>query len=204
VKRLLAALAVTGLLLAGCGGSDDATPVATPTPSPTPTPASVVWADGVCRARQNLNAAVAAFGRNLTYDVTSDRSALDQIDRQVRLQLLSVGQAANDLGTAVQAVPVDFQQANDFVVTVTKAKTDATQALDATRTHLDAMVHADTIITGVAEAGQALIAAKAAFAAGSTLVSTVTDGVSSAGDQVSAAFDAAPACQDASASPAAG
>ena len=102
-----------------------------PSPTPTPTPSSVVWADEVCAARDNLTAAVSALGRNLSYDVTSDRSALEQIDRQLRVQVLSVADAANRVGTTLTGVPVDFVAANDLVVTVTKAKDDTTEAVDA-------------------------------------------------------------------------
>ena len=109
-------------------------------------------------ARDNLGAAVSALGRNLSYDVTSDRSALEQIDRQLRVQVLSVGNALQVLGTALQAVPVDFQAANDFVVSATKAKDDTSEAVDQASEHLDAMMSADNIVTGVAEAGKALVA----------------------------------------------
>jgi hypothetical protein len=66
-------------------------------------------------------------------------------------------------------------------------------------TSLDAMVNADNIVTGVAQAGTALVAAKAAFEAGSALVSTLADATSSANDQLQEAFDAAPECQASSA-----
>jgi hypothetical protein len=155
----------------------------------------VVWADGVCAARDNLNAAVSALGRNLSYDVTSDRSALEQIDRQLRIQVLSVANAAGEVQTAVAAVPVDFQAANDLVVVVDKARTDTTEAVDQVKASLDAMVNADNIVTGVAEAGKALVAGKAAFEAGQALVTSVTDAASTANDEVRAAFDAAPGCQ---------
>lgn len=168
-----------------------------PSPTPTPTPPAVVWADGVCIARDGVTAAVGALGRNLSYDVTSDRSALEQIDRQLRIQVLALGQSLDQLGTALQAVPVDFQQANDFVVAATKAKDDTVEAVTEVGTHLDAMVNADGIVTGVAEAGQALVAGKAAFEAGSALVTVVTEGTSTASGQLSEAFSAAPACQDA-------
>lgn len=160
-----------------------------------------MWADGVCAARDNLNAAVAALGRNLSYDVTSDRSALEQIDRQLRIQALSVGNALNLLGTELQAVPVDFQAANDLVVSATKAKDDTSEAVDQVTTSLDAMVNADNVVAGVAEAGKALVAGKAAFEAGTALVGVVQDGISGANAELQAAFDAAPACQEASSEP---
>ena len=160
-----------------------------------------MWADGVCEARDNLNAAVSALGRNLSYDVSSDRSALEQIDRQLRVQVLSVGNALQVLGTELQAVPVDFQEANDFVVSATKAKDDTSEAIAAAQQHLDAMLAADDILTGVAEAGKALVAGKAAFESGTALIGVVRDGVSSANEEVQAAFDAAPACQESSRRP---
>ena len=193
----LTATALLGLaVLAGCGSDDASSASSSPAaPSPTPTPAPVVWAEGVCAARDNLNAAVSALGRNLSYDVTSDRSALEQIDRQLRIQVLSVANAAGEVQTAVAAVPVDFQAANDLVVVVDKARTDTTEAVDQVKASLDAMVNAENIVTGVAEAGKALVAGKAAFVAGQALVSSVTDAASTANDEVRAAFDAAPGCQ---------
>ena len=192
------------LALAACGSdsASDASSSAAASPTPSPTPSSVVWAGAVCVERDNLKAAVSALGRNLSYDITSDRSALEQIDRQLRVQVLSVGNAANGLVTALQGVPVDFQAANDLVVSVTKAKGDAQEALDAVTTSLDAMVNADSILTAVAEGGKALVGAKAAFEAGSALVSVSTNAITTARGELKEAFDAAPECQGAaSASP---
>jgi hypothetical protein len=201
--RRVAALAAVAVLaaagLAGCSSSADSTAAsssAAASPTPTPTPAPVVWAGSVCVERDNLNAAVSALGRNLSYDITSDRSALEQIDRQLRIQVLSVGNAADGLVAALSDVPVDFQAANDMVVSVTKAKGDAQEAVDAVTTSLDAMVNADSILTGVAEAGKALVAAKAAFQAGQALVGVVSDSATSANTELQAAFDAAPQCQE--------
>jgi hypothetical protein len=187
--------------LAGCS-SGPASLAASPSPTPTPTPSSVVWAGQVCVERDNLKAAVSALGRNLSYDVTSDKSAIEQMDTQLRLQVLSVANAADQLGAALSGVPVDFQAANDLVVTATKAKEDTTDAVNQVKSSLDAAVNADSIVTGIAEAGRALVSAKAAFEAGKTLLTTITDATSSANAQLQEAFDAAPQCQE-SASPAA-
>lgn len=198
MRRALAALALASItVLAGCSSTPagvDATS-ASASPTPTPTPAPVLWANDVCIARDGVMTSVSALGRNLSYDVTSDRSALEQIDRQVRLQVVALGNAADRLGTALQAVPVDFQAANDLVVTVTKAKADLEESLAATQQHLDAMMAADSIVTGVSEATQALVSARAAFAAGQALVDTSTDAISGANSELRGAFDAAPACQ---------
>jgi len=193
-----AAVLAAVAMLSGCGSdeaSSSASVSASPSPSPTPTPAPVVWAGEVCVARDGVSAAIGALGRNLSYDVSSDRSALEQIDRQLRIQVLAVGDSLSRLGTALQGVPVDFQAANAFVVDATKAKDDTTEALEATRTNLDAMVNADSVVSGVAAAGAALVSAKAAFEAGSALVTVVSDGISTKGGELQAAFDAAPQCQ---------
>lgn len=199
-RGLIVSLAMaSALLLAACASeaeSEASSSTPSPSPTPTPTPSSVVWAGEVCVERDNLSAAVSALGRNLSYDITSDRSALEQIDRQLRVQILSVGNAANGLVTALQGVPVDFQAANDLVVSVTKAKNDTQEALDAVVTSLDAMVNADSILTGVAEGGRALVSAKAAFEAGSALVSVASDATRTATGDLKEAFDAAPQCQD--------
>lgn len=201
MRRLAAVVAAVALSLAplaGCSsgdvGSASGSAAASPSPTPTPTPTEVVWAGEVCVARDNVSAAVSALGRNLSYDVTSDRSALEQIDRQLRVQILSVGDALNKLGEALSGVPVDFAAANDLVVNVTKAKTDATEAIDQVKASLDAMLAADNILAGVAEAGTALVAAKAAFEAGQALLTVLSDATSSANDELQAAFDAAPEC----------
>ena len=83
---------------------------------------------------------------------------------------------------------------------MTKAKDDASEAIDATTASLDAMMSAGDILTGVAEAGKALVGAKAAFEAAQALVTTVTDATSTASGELQEAFDAAPQCQEAPAS----
>lgn len=207
VRAALVVLLVAGIVLAvvlivrGLSGGDESpspdrnSAPAAPVPTVSATPAAVVWAGQVCTARDDLGAAVSSLGRNLNYDVTSDRSALEQIDRQLRLQVLAVGDAVNGLGTALTGVPADLQEANDFVVRAAKAKQDAQEAVDAVTTNLDEMVHSDSILGGVASAGKALIAAKAAFEAGQALLGIVSDTISAKGGQLSEAFAAAPECQ---------
>jgi hypothetical protein len=129
VRRLTAALAgvaLASVLLTACSSSDGAASSSTPSPSPTPTPtpSSVIWAGEVCVQFADVKASVGALGRNLSYDVTSDRSALDQIDRQLRVQVLSVADSADRLNTALQGVPVDFVAANDMVNSLTKTSAD--------------------------------------------------------------------------------
>jgi len=202
MSRMLAALLATVLIavpVSGCS-SDQATSEpspalsASPTPTPTPTPAPVVWAGEVCVARDNLSSSIGALGRNLSYDVSAGASAVEQIDRQLRIQVLAVADAAEGLSAALKGVPVDFVAANDFVVSATKAKEDTAGAIDEVKARLDAARSADNFLAAAAEIAQAFVAAKAGFEAGSELVSVVTDAASGANAELRAAFDAAPAC----------
>ncbi len=192
------ALAASGalLVLSACGGSaaTSASP-SSATPTPTPTPDSVVWAGSVCAAGDNVRLAVAALGHNLSYDVGSSRSAIEQIDRQLRLQVLSVADAADRMGTAVKAVPVDFAAATDLANTLAKSSSDTKEAVTAVTTHLDAALASDGILAGAAEAAAAVVAAKAAFESGQAFVGAIADATSTTNAELREAFDAAPQCQ---------
>lgn len=190
------AAGVLALALAGCGSSSTADSSSTsPTPTPTPTPASVVWAGEVCQSMDRVKASVGALGRNLSYDVTSDRSALDQIQRQLTLQVLALGDAASALQASLTQVPVDFTAANDMVATLTKSGQDTKDAAAQVQQHLSAAASGGDVITIVAEVGQAIVAAKAAYEAGQAFVSAIGSATSTAQGELKDAFDAAPACQ---------
>lgn len=198
MRRVVVAGACAALILAvsACGSSDDASPTtASPTPTPTPTPASVVWAGDVCVEMDRVKTSVAALGRNLSYDVTADRSALEQIQRQLTIQVLALGDAADALQSTLVEVPVDFVAANDMVVSLTKTGGDTKEAANAVGTHLQAATAADNVLGAAAEVGQALVAAKAAFEAGQSFVAAIGDATSTTNAQLREAFDAAPQCQ---------
>lgn len=193
--RAMAAMAVVALLSTSCSGGAEGSGSTSSTPSPTPTPASVLWADDVCVQRDNVKASVSSLGRNLSYDVTADRSALEQIDRQLRLQALAVADATDRLLTTLSGVPVDFVAANDFVEAVTKSGTDARDAATEVSSRLENAMNAGTVIEAGVEMTAAVVAAKAAFEAGQVFVSTLSDATSSANGELQDAFAAAPACQ---------
>jgi hypothetical protein len=153
-----------------------------------------VWAGDVCVAFDDVKKAVGALGRNLSYDVSADRSALEQIDRQLRLQVLSLADSTDRLQATLREVPVDFVAANDMVTTLSKSSTDTKDAVAAVTTHLDAAVNSGSVVTSVAEIGQALVAGKAAFEAGQAFATGIGDATSTASGELKAAFDAAPQC----------
>lgn len=195
--RVAAAALAAAVLLAGCSSGSDASSASStpPSPTPTPTPSSVIWAGDVCVQFADVKASVAALGHNLSYDVSADASALDQIQKQLRLQVLSVADSADRLSTALKGVPVDFIAANDMVAALTKSSGDTKEAVNQVTAHLDAAANAGNVMGAAAEIGQAVVAGKAAFEAGSAFVTAITDATSKAQGDLKEAFDAAPQCQ---------
>ncbi len=160
----------------------------------------IEWAGRVCISRDRLTEQVTSLGQNLEFDLGLDASVLDQLDRQLRLQVLRVGSAASDLGTVLVTAPVDPADANDWLLSFTEAQEDLQSAVDTTTGHLDAMTSADGLADGLSEGLAAVTAGVAAFEAGKALVSTAQDTYEQAREEFAPAFAAAPQCQsDASA-----
>ncbi len=201
--RRAAAIIVTAavvLVSAGCSSSDEASPSASMSASPSPSTSeasnaeAVVWAGDVCTQMARVKTSVSALGGNLSYDITADRSALEQIQRQLTIQVLALGEAADALQQSLAKVPVDFVAANDMIVALTKAGGDTRSALDQVGQHIAAATEAGNVLSAAAEVGQALVAAGAAFAAGQAFVGAIGDATSTANTELRAAFDAAPEC----------
>jgi len=160
----------------------------------------IEWAGRVCISRDRLTEQVTSLGLHLEFDLGLDASVLDQLDRQLRLQVLRVGSAASDLGTVLVTAPVDPADANDWLLSFTEAQEDLQSAVDTTTGHLDAMTSADGLADGLSEGLAAVTAGVAAFEAGKALVSTAQDTYEQAREEFAPAFAAAPQCQsDASA-----
>lgn len=192
------AVIVLGGLLAACGSSTDASSTSAPptaSPTPTPTPASVVWAGRVCSDMDRVKASVGSLGQNLSYDVTSDRSALDQIQRQLTVQVLAVGDAADRLLTTLGGVPADFTAAAEMAATLTKSGQDTRSAASSVSARLQAAASAGDVLTAAAEVGQAIIAAKAAYEAGQAFVGAIGTATSTASGELGDAFASAAQCR---------
>lgn len=208
--RIPAALLVTvvasAMVVGGCGNDDasDSAAAATAsgsTPSASPTPAltleeeQALWAGRVCRSQDRLAERVGALGQNLAFDLGMDASVLDQLDRQLRVQVLSVASAANDLGAVLVTVPVDPVQANDWLVAFTEAQGRTQDAIDRTTGHLDAMLGAPDLASGLSEGVSAVSAGVEAFEAAQRLVTTAQTATEQAQEEFGPAFQAAPECQ---------
>lgn len=187
-----AAVPLAAALLAGCGSSGTA--VETSTPSPTPTPASVVWAGDVCVAFGGVTTSVAALGHNLTIQTSTDRTVLQQIDRQLRIQVLAIADSTDKLLKSLRAVPVDFTAANDMVVNISGHATSTKSAIGEVTGHLDAAGSAGNIVGAAGEVAQAIAAGKTAFDEGQALVAAISDETSRMKGDLKEAFDAAPQC----------
>lgn len=198
-------IGAAALILSGCAGEDDASSdsavtaqssvTASPPPVPTLEEEQALWAGRVCRSQDRLTEQVGALGRNLAFDLGLDASVLDQLDRQLRVQVLSVASAANDLGAVLVTVPVDPVQANDWLLAFTEAQKRTQETVDQTTGHLDAMLGAGDLATGLTEGASALAAGVEAFGAAQELVATAQDASDAARAQFAPAFDAAPECQ---------
>ncbi len=195
---------LTASLLAGCSsdGASSASaesPAATQAPSPTSSRLSleeqqVLWAGDVCVARDRLTDRVSELGRGLEFDRALDASLLDQLDRQLRWQVLAVASAANDLASILVTAPVDPVQANDWVVDLSEGQQALQGAIDRTTGHLDALGAADGLVDGLVEGGAAIEAASDALVAGQELVATAQQAFEEAQRELAPAFAAAPEC----------
>jgi hypothetical protein len=191
--RAAVAAVLPVLVLTGCSSSTTAE--STPTPTPTPTPSSVIWAGDVCDSFGRVKTSVGALGHNLTIKTSTDSSVIDQVSKQLRIQILAVADAADNLQKTLREVPVDFVAANDMVVSLTGPSDQTKTAITEVTGHLDAAGSAPNVIAAAGEVGQAITSAGAAFEAGKQLVSAIGDATSQAKGQLQEAFAAAPQCQ---------
>lgn len=201
MKRIVAAAAAVALMVlaAGCSSSGDSSSSAAASPSPSMSATgssadAVAWAGEVCTQMDRVKTSVGALGGNLSYDMTADRSTLEQIQRQLTLQVLALGDAASALQSSLSKVPVDFVAANDMIVALQKTGADTKDAANQVGEHLKAATEAGNVLAAAAEVGQAFVAAKAAFEAGQAFVSEIGSATSTANTELRAAFDAAPQC----------
>lgn len=200
MRRIVVGITVAVLMTvtAACSSSSDASSSSsapTPSASAASTATAVEWAGDVCSQMQRVKTSVSALGKNLSYDITADRSAIEQIQRQLTIQVLALGDAADALQTSLAQVPIDFVAANDMVVALTKSGTDTKDAANQVGQHLQAATEAGNVLSAAAEVGQALVAAKATFEAGQAYVTAIVDATSTTNAELRAAFDAAPECQ---------
>jgi len=179
------------------GSPGSSTPVEEPTPTgPTMEELQTEWADEFCRSRQALGDAVSGLGGNLDWEFGTDTSVLDQLDQQIRWQVLAIGSAANDLGMLLTKAPVDPTTANDWLVGIAEPAQQAQASVDEVTTNLDAMLSADGLLDGIGKAGEVITSGAQAVAAGQELLTAVQETSDAAQAEFAPAFAAAPSCQN--------
>ena len=203
VRAVVAGLTAVALL-AGCSDSSDtgssepglsAPPTGTPSATVTAAPGVVTWADGICTASTGLEASIQQVTTTLQIDPTASSTVLDQTKAQARERVAAVQQSANDLRTAIAAVPPEAQdgvaEARQQLTQTSDRASGATDQLAAAAQQLaDAQTRVETA-AGLAAMGTALAAASAGVTA---YVDALRQTADSRDPEVRAAFAAAPAC----------
>lgn len=171
-----------------------ATP-ALPTPSVEPTPPIVIWAGEVCEARDVFLASVVEVAGTLEFDPNDPASIGEQFQQQIPGQLDGVQAAAENLGTALGGVPLDYVDAAAALSTLNDRVTELSTAKDEALAHVDAARNADNPVSAGVEWLQAAKSAKDTYDAGIAVKDALGQLTDSADGDLGDAFDTAPRCQ---------
>jgi hypothetical protein len=178
-------------------GEAAASSAATPrpaSPSPSPTPEIVLWADGVCEARDALVGSVIDVAGSLEFDSNAPESLGDQFQEQIPGQLSGVEAAAAQLGSALGGIPVDYVDAA-AAIPILQQRLDALNvSKDEALGHVDdARSSGNPVASGISWL-RAAAAAKATYDAGLLVTDSLQQLADSADGDVRDAFSDAPRC----------
>lgn len=165
-----------------------------PTPTPTPTPEIVLWAGDVCAARDAFLASVVEVASSLEYDPNDPASIGEQFQQQIPGQLDGVDAAANDLGTALGAIPVDYIEAAAVIPLLQQRIDNLTVAKDEAMGHVGAAQSAGDPVSAGIEWLRAAAAAKATYDAGVLVKESLGELAGSADGDIRDAFATSPRC----------
>jgi hypothetical protein len=179
--------------LAPAPGATSTTPA---TPTPTPTPEIVIWAGEVCVARDAFIASIVDVAGSLEYDPEDPASIGEQFQQQIPGQLDGVDAAANQLGTALGAIPVDYIEAVSVVPLLQERIEILGTAKDEALGHVDAAQAAGDPVSAGIEWVRAAAAAKATYDAGVLVKDSLGELAGSADGDVREAFASSPRCAD--------
>lgn len=177
--------------LAPAPGATSTTPA---TPTPTPTPEIVIWAGEVCVARDAFIASIVDVAGSLEYDPEDPASIGEQFQQQIPGQLDGVDAAANQLGTALGAIPVDYIEAVSVVPLLQERIEILGTAKDEALGHVDAAQAAGDPVSAGIEWVRAAAAAKATYDAGVLVKDSLGELAGSADGDVREAFANSPRC----------
>jgi hypothetical protein len=177
--------------LAPAPGATSTTPA---TPTPTPTPEIVIWAGEVCVARDAFIASIVDVAGSLEYNPEDPASIGEQFQQQIPGQLGGVDAAANQLGTALGAIPVDYIEAVSVVPLLQERIEILGTAKDEALGHVDAAQAAGDPVSAGIEWVRAAAAAKATYDAGVLVKDSLGELAGSADGDVREAFANSPRC----------
>ena len=201
MKRVIAGLGCTALLLVGCSSSDSESSAesASPSPSSTPSPEATTrtltdWAGEVCQARDLLELQVASVALGLDVDPQAGLDQLPELRAQVEGEVEVIQSGVDDLLAVVRSVPEDSPEVSAFVGEVDglvgSAQESANEALEQLRNATEAD---NALLAGVA-AVQAVAAAQSAYSDASEALVILNEVRNESGGPLSQAFDNAPEC----------
>ncbi len=201
MKRVIAGLGCTALLLVGCSSSDSESSAESASPSPSSTPSPEVttrtltdWAGEVCQARDLLELQVASVALGLDVDPQAGLDQLPELRAQVEGEVEVIQSGVDDLLAVVRAVPEDSPEVSAFVGEVDglvgSAQASANEALEQLRNATEAD---NALLAGVA-AVQAVAAAQSAYSDASEALVILNEVRNESGGPLSQAFDNAPEC----------
>jgi hypothetical protein len=193
------------VLVAGCSAPASETgqpaPASSSAPAATPNVNGGEWAESVCGAADEVRTTLDAIGSGITFSPAAEESAREQVKTTLNAQVTAVSTAITALGSAVQAIPVDADGADELKSSLTtsrQALDEAVQAVSAGAADVSAATTAKDFVTAGAQTVQA---AKTAKGSATTLLTTAHETATTAGGDLKAAFDSAPSCAQPTESP---
>ena len=202
VGPTLLILFLTGTLVVGCSAEETDTTLdqASSTSSqsaPASTPSvdvEAIWAGSVCTAIDDLAASVGDVAASLTFDPLADQGVIEQWESQLADGVAGLEDETAALGAALGSAPVDYVEASTTITELETSLARVQAAGDVVQQHLQAAAQASNPVTATVELGQAAVAAKAAWEAGTQLLDGLSAARTDAESTLGPAFDRAPEC----------
>ena len=129
------------------------------------------WAESVCSAARDVRSSLDAIGGSLELDPTASSSALDQVKSTLKAQTAAARTSVTELGTAIEAIPVDADGAAEVKSSLDAARSsldDAVQAVSDGVADATGATNARDFVTAAAQTAQAVKAATLAAEASLT------------------------------------
>ena len=152
------------------------------------------WAESVCSAARDVRSSLDAIGGSLELDPTASSSALDQVKSTLKAQTAAARTSVTELGTAIEAIPVDADGAAEVKSSLDAARSsldDAVQAVSDGVADATVASNARDFVTAAAQTAQAV---KAATLSAEASLTSAQNAATAAGGELEAAFDSAPSC----------